>query len=45
MKSLWNEVQSKKNTERNGNNYCLNGFLRQQFLDSKAKTKGIALNL
>ena len=35
----------KKKTERNGKNYGLNGFLRGQFLDSKAKTKGIVLNL
>ena len=27
----------------NGKNYCLNGFLKGQFLDSKAKTRGIAL--
>ena len=32
----------KRNTDRNGKNYCLNGFLRGQFLDSKAKTRGIA---
>ena len=34
----------KKNAERNDKNYCLNGFPRGQFLDSKAKTRGIALN-
>ena len=35
----------KNNTERNSKNYCLNGFLSGQFLDSKAKIRGIALNL
>ena len=35
----------KKNTERNGKNYYLNVFLRGQFLDSKTKTRGTALNL
>ena len=33
----------KKNAERNGKNYCLNGFLRGQFLDSKAKLEELPL--
>ena len=43
--SLQNKGQSKKNREMNdGNNYLI-CFLRVQFLDSKAKTRGIALNI
>ena len=34
----------KKRTERN-DNYCWNGFHRGEFLDSKGKTRKIALNL
>ena len=44
-KSLRNKGQSKKNRERNDENNCLICFLRGQFLDSKAKTRGIALNI
>ena len=29
----------RKKKERNGKNYCLNGFLREQLQDSKAKTR------
>ena len=36
--SLWNKGQSKMKRERNDENSCLLGFLRAQFLDSKAKT-------
>ena len=42
--SLWNKVQSKKKRERNDENSLI-GFLRGQFLDSKAKTGGIVLNI
>ena len=38
-------MQSKKNTDMNIKNYRLNGFLRGQFLNSKDKTRGIALNI
>ena len=41
---LQNKRQSKKNRERNDKINCLIYFLRGQFLDSKAKTRGIALN-
>ena len=43
--SLWNKGQSKMKRERNDENSCLLGFLRAQFLDSKAKTWGIAINI
>ena len=43
--SLQNKGQSKKNRERDDENNCLICFLRGQFLDSKAKTRGIALNI
>ena len=41
--SLWNKGQSKR--EKNDENNCLICFLRGQFLDNKAKTRGIALNV
>ena len=44
-KLLRNKGQSKKNRERNDENNCLICFLRGQSLDSKAKTRGIALNI
>ena len=40
-----NKRQSKKKGEKNDKNNCLICFLRGQFLDSKAKTRGIALNI
>ena len=43
--SLQNKGQSKKNKERNDKNNCLICFLRGQFLDSTAKTRGIALDI
>ena len=43
--SLQNKGQSKKKRERNDKNNCLICFLRGQFPDSKAKTRGIALNI
>ena len=43
--SLWNKEQNKKKREKNDENNCLIGFHRGQFLDSKAKTRGIALNI
>ena len=42
---LQNKGQSKKKRERNDKNNCLICFLREQFPDSKAKTRGIALNI
>ena len=41
--SLWNKGQSSIKTDRNDENNCFIGFLRGQFLDSKARTRGIAL--
>ena len=43
--SLRNKGQSKKNRERNEENNCLICFLRREFLDSKAKTRGITFNI
>ena len=40
-----NKGQSKTNKERYDENNCLICFLRGQFLDSEAKTRGIALNI
>ena len=37
------KCKDKKTAGRNGNNYCLNGFLRVQFLDNKPRTTGIVL--
>ena len=42
--SLWNKGESKKKRERNDGDNCLIGFLRGQFLDSKGKAIGNALN-
>ena len=42
--SLWNKGINKKETERNYENNCLICFLRGQFLESKAKTRGVGLN-
>ena len=44
-KPLLNKRQSKKKRERNDENNCLICFIRGQFLDSKAKTRGIAHNI
>ena len=41
--SLRNKGQSKRNKERTDENNCLICFLRGQFLDSKAKTRGIEI--
>ena len=35
----------KKKIERNAKTHCLIGFLKGQFLDSKAKNRGTVLNL
>ena len=43
--SLRYKGQSKENRKRDDKNNCLICFLRGQFLDSKAKTRGIALNI
>ena len=41
--TFWNKGQSKNKRERNDKNNCLIGLLRGEFLDSKAKTRGIVL--
>ena len=43
--SLWNKGQSSIKRDRNDENNCFIGFLRGQFFDSKARTRGIALNI
>ena len=43
--SLRNKRQSKKKRERNDENNCLIYLIRGQFLDSKAKIRGIAFNI
>ena len=42
---LQNKGQNKKKRERNDENNCLICFLRGQFQDRRAKTRGIVLNI
>ena len=42
---LWNKEQSKRKKETNDSNNCLLDFVRGQFLDGKAKTRGIAFKI
>ena len=43
--SLCGTKDNVKRIERNDQSNCLIGFLRGQFLDSKAKTGGVVLNI